>query len=151
MSDVDSARGRAQVAGIRELMFLHQAVMNSFGRALRPLGLTLTHVSFLSNLAAEGGSSPVSEVAAAMEVNQPAVSKTMKTLVSMGAVVSRGDTDDARRRSAHLTDEGWDLLRDAQLAMHPVADIGFGALSDARLDEFIEMGAQVRGRLDAAI
>jgi DNA-binding MarR family transcriptional regulator len=149
MTDVDSDRGRRQVAGIRELMMLHQLVPTRLGRALRPLGITVTHVSFLSHLAADGGRSPVSEVAASIEVNQPAVSKTMKALVELGFVVAESQDGDARRRSARLTDAGWDILREAQIAMHPVADNAFEPLTDDALEQLIETLTGIRGRMDA--
>jgi DNA-binding MarR family transcriptional regulator len=150
MSDLDSDRGRRQAAGVRDLMMLQQLIPTRLNQVLRPLGLTVTHVSFLSHLAADGGSSPVSEVAASMEVNQPAVSKTMKALVELGLVVVGSDDGDARRRAAQLTDAGWDILREAQIVMHPVADDAFESLSDGRLEQLIDMLSRIVLRMEAA-
>ncbi|HEY5880884.1 MAG TPA: hypothetical protein VIU11_18370, partial [Nakamurella sp.] len=90
------------------------------------------------------------DIAAAMEVNQPAVSKTMKSLAELNAITVQNDTGDARRRIVHLTAAGADLLWRARALMHPVADLTFDPLTDRRLDQLLDTLTRIRTRLDTA-
>ena len=92
----------------------------------------------------------ISDIAAAMEVNQPAVSKTMKSLAELNAITVQNDTGDARRRIVHLTAAGSDLLSRARSLMHPVADLTFDPLTDRRLDQLLDTLTRIRTRLDTA-
>jgi DNA-binding MarR family transcriptional regulator len=65
-------------------------------------------------------------------------------------VVTHTDPQDARRRTVRLTAEGLDLLKQAYIAMHPEATLGFEALDDDRLDDLVGLLSQVRARLDDA-
>lgn len=150
MSEFGSERGQRQGAVLRELLVVHQLTATRLTQALRPLGISLTHVSFLSHLAGTGASSSVSDIAAAMEVNQPAVSKTMKTLAELNAITVQNDAGDARRRIVHLTAAGSDLLSRARALMHPVADLTFDPLTDRRLDQLLDTLTRIRTRLDTA-
>src|SRR5690349_15133187 len=96
-------RPQQQGAAVRELAAAHQLLTTRLNAALRPLGLTMTHTSLLSHLTGAADGYSISEIAASMEVNQPAVSKTVKVLVDRGAVTVETDPEDARRRTVRLT------------------------------------------------
>ena len=149
MSEFSSERGQRQGAALRELLIVHQLTTTRLTQALRPIGISLTHVS-LSHLAGTGASSSVSDIAAAMEVNQPAVSKTMKSLAELNAITVQHDAGDARRRTVHLTAAGSDLLSRARALMHPVADLTFDPLTNRRLDQLLDTLTRIRTRLDTA-
>src|SRR3954447_9849283 len=102
---------RAQLQGlvVRELSIVHQLAHTRLNRALRPLGITFTHAGVLFHLVSVGAQASVSQIAAAMEVNQPAVSKTLKALAELGAVVIETPSDDGRRRIVRLTPAGGEL------------------------------------------
>lgn len=133
---------------MRELAIVHQLAATRLNRALRPLGITLTHTAVLSHLANASQGCSVGEIAAAMEVNQPAVSKTLRTLADLGAVTAEVAGDDGRRREIRLTQRGAELLGKAMQAMHPEATVTFGGLSDERLEQLIDLLSEVRERLD---
>lgn len=143
-------RPETQGRAIRELAIVHQLSSTRLNRALRPLGVTLTHTAVLSHLAHAPHGCSVGEIAAAMEVNQPAVSKTLRTLIDLGAVTAEVAEGDSRRREVRLTDRGGRLLGEAMMAMHPEATITFAGLSDERLGTLVELLAEVRARLDDA-
>jgi DNA-binding MarR family transcriptional regulator len=150
MAAVDSTRGPRQGVLLREFMIVHQLLATRLGRALRPVGLSLTHVSFLSHLAGTGARSSPSDIAEAMEVNQPAVSKTMKALEELGAITVEDDPTDARRRIVYLTDTGKQLLHSAQMAMHPAATAAFSSFNDEDLADLTGALARLRVTLDPA-
>lgn len=146
------AAPRAELQGraIRELSIAHQLVTTRLNRALRPLGITMTHTSLLFHLARSGQGCSVSEIADAMEVNQPAVSKTLRALADRGAVAVETADDDARRRTVQLTPDGQQLLYQAMAAMDPEATIALDALDDRRLGDLVALLGDVRQRLDEA-
>ena len=141
-------RPELQGWAVRELAIVHQLTSTRLNRALRPLGITLTHVSLLTHLTHVPDGCSVGEIAEAMEVNQPAVSKTLRTLTDHGAVVVETPADDARRRVVRLTASGADLLTQARLAMHPEATRVFSGLPDEDLTRLAGLLADVRGHLD---
>ncbi|BCY05321.1 MarR family winged helix-turn-helix transcriptional regulator [Actinoplanes sp. L3-i22] len=143
-------RPETQGRALRELAIVHQLSSTRLNRALRPLGITLTHTAVLSHLAQAPQGCSVGEIAAAMEVNQPAVSKTLRTLVDLGAVGIEVAGDDSRRREVRLTAHGGELLGSAMRAMHPDATVAFAGLSDDRLAALVELLGEVRVRLDDA-
>lgn len=133
MDPSEFARAELQGRALRDLLIVTQLVSTRLSRALATTPLSLTHVSLLSLLAREPGGASVNEIAAAMEVNQPAVSKSLKTLEELGAVSLEHDIHDARRRVVRMTATGGALLQDAQIAMHPAATLVFRDLSSPEL------------------
>jgi DNA-binding MarR family transcriptional regulator len=140
-------RAEQQNRALRELAIVHQLVTTRLNRALRPLGLTVTHTSLLSYLAAAPAGGSVTEIAAVMEVNQPAVSKTLRALVERGAVSVDTHAADARRRTARLTPAGHHLLGQARKAMNPEVTLAFARLPDECLNELVRLLGQVREHL----
>ena len=134
---------------IREFMVVHQLLATRLNRALGASSLTLTHVSFLSHLANSGGAASPSDISRAMEVNQPAVSKTMKYLEALGAVRVDSDDADARRRLVQLTPSGQTLLDEAMRAMDPTATSALSILDDAALADLTATLSALSHHLDA--
>jgi len=143
-------RPQQQGAIVRELAIVHQLMTTRLNRALRPLGLTMTHTSLLLHLTGHPDGCTIGEIADAMEVNQPAVSKTVKALADRGAVSVHLDPADARRRTIRLTADGGALIGQAMQAMHPEATLGLADLDDERLVTLIDLLRTVRIRLDEA-
>ena len=143
---------RLEIQGrvLRELAIVDQLVTTRLNRALRPLELTTTHLSVLLHLASQPEGRSVGEIAAAMEINQPAVSKTLQALGDRDAVEISTDAHDARRRVVTLSPTGRTLARDAEAAMTPDANLTFGRLSDTHLHELSDLLAQLRVVLEAA-
>lgn len=143
---------RAEVEGrvMRELAVVHQLAATRLNRALRPLELTLTHAGLLFHLSGSSDGCSIAEIAAAMEVNQPAVSKTVRSLAERGAVTVDTPADDGRRRTVRLTSLGTQLLTEAKRAMHPETMLTFAALTDMRLADLLSLLAAIRTHLDDA-
>jgi DNA-binding MarR family transcriptional regulator len=141
-------RPELQGWAVRELAVVHQLTSTRLNRALKPLGITFTHVSLLTHLSHVPHGCSVGDIAEAMEVNQPAVSKTLRALAEQGAVVIETPADDARRRVVRLTASGTDLLTRARLAMHPEATRAFSVLPDEDLARLAGLLSDVRGHLD---
>jgi DNA-binding MarR family transcriptional regulator len=141
-------RPELQGRAIRELAIVHQLASTRLNRALKPLGITLTHASLLSHLTQAPNGCSVGEIADAMEVNQPAVSKSLRTLTEHGAVSIDTAADDARRRTVRLTESGAALLARARTAMHPEATLAFSVLPDEDLTRLVRLLCDVRAHLD---
>lgn len=141
---------RAELQGrvVRELAIVHQLTATRLNRTLKPLGLTLTHAGLLFHLSGSSDGCSVAEIAAAMEVNQPAVSKTLRALAERGAVTVDTPAEDARRRTVRLTSHGTKLLTQAMRAMHPETTLAFAGLTDNRLAQLLSFLTEVRTHLD---
>ena len=134
---MDFDRAELQGRALRDLLVVNQLVTTRLSRALQPTPLSLTSVSFLSFLRRVPQGASVSQIADAMEVNQPAVSKTLKALDELGALSTERDPDDARRLVVRMTDRGHTLLRDAEIAMHPAASAIFRDHDSAALGRLV--------------
>lgn len=135
---------------LRELAIVHQLTTTRLNRALRPLDLSMTHTGLLFHLSGHPDGSSVGEIAAAMDVNQPAASKTLAVLAARGAVTVETAPDDARRRTVTLTDAGRALLDSAVAAMAPQAATIFAATTDDELDTLLGLVAELRSHLNAS-
>ncbi len=134
---MDYERAELQGRALRDLLIVHQLVATRLSRALHPTPLSLTSVSVLSFLRRVPQGASVSQIADAMEVNQPAVSKTLKTLDELGALSTERDPGDARRLVVRMTDRGHALLGDAEMAMHPAATAIFRDHDSAALTRLV--------------
>jgi len=134
---MDFERAELQGRALRDLLIVNQLVTTRLTRALQPTPLSLTSVSLLSFLRRAPQGASVSQIAEAMEVNQPAVSKTLKALDEVGVLTTERDPDDARRLVVRMTDAGHALLREAEMAMHPAASAIFRDLDSRSLDQLV--------------
>jgi len=134
---MDFERAELQGRALRDLLIVNQLVTTRLTRALQPTPLSLTSVSLLSFLRRAPQGASVSQIAEAMEVNQPAVSKTLKALDEAGALTTERDPDDARRLVVRMTDAGHALLGQAEMAMHPAASAIFRDLDSRSLDQLV--------------
>ena len=135
---------------MQELAIVHQLMATRLNRALQPLGLTLTHAGLLFHLSGSPQGCSIAEITAAIEVNQPAVSKTVRALAERGAVTVDTPADDARRRTVRLTAHGTSLITQAMQAMHPETTLAFAGLTDARLVDLLRCLTEVHTHLDGA-
>ena len=137
------AAGRAT----RELLVVEQLLGTRLAQALRPLGLSRTQFSVLSHLQ-RAGEQTIGDVARAMEVNQPAVSKVLAALAAAGAVALRSADLDRRVRMVQITPDGKALLEDAQRAATPEVLLAFEGVDDRELDALATTLARIAKHLD---
>ena len=76
-------------------------------------GLTYTQFSLLNHLAGQSDAT-ISEIAAAMEINQPGVSKVVQRLAETDLVAVAEDPADSRRRRVSISSSGRGRLARAQ-------------------------------------
>lgn len=138
MDAAEAARAELQGRALRDLLIVNQLVTTRLSRALATTPLSLTHVSFLSLLRRMPDGASVSQIADAMEVNQPAVSKVLRVLDELGAVTTERDPADARRLVVRMTARGHELLGLAEQAMHPAASAIFRDLSVPQLTRLVD-------------
>ena len=82
---------------------------------LGEVGLSLPQYRVLAFLY-EGEAAP-SDLAGRLSVSRPSITALMDGLITRGLVVRRPDTDDGRRVHHHLTDDGRDILQQADKAV----------------------------------
>ena len=82
---------------------------------LGEVGLSLPQYRVLAFLD-EGEAAP-SDLAGRLSVSRPSITALMDGLITRGLVVRRPDTDDGRRVHHHLTDDGRDILQQADKAV----------------------------------
>ena len=91
-------------------------------RLLAPHDVTWAQFTLLLHLSRRGGPSRISEMAAAVELTQPAVTKVVQKFVKQRLVEVRRDDADARNRPVMITEEGMARLVAMQRSFGPAFD-----------------------------
>ena len=82
-------------------------------RRLADKGLTSAQLTVLTHLA-ERGRQRVTDIAGAVNVGQPAVTKMLAKFEAAGWVISKASDDDRRSKLAQVTEDGLTHLNDVQ-------------------------------------
>lgn len=109
--------------------------------------LTYTQFAMLNHLQGHPDAS-ISDLAGAMEINQPGVSKVVQRLSEVGLVTSKPDPGDSRRKKVAVTSAGTAALGRAQNALADDGDEWFDGWSKPQLAEFRDRLAQLATWLD---
>jgi MarR family transcriptional regulator, transcriptional regulator for hemolysin len=109
------------------------------GVLLEPHGLTQGQFSILHHVVRQpqGSDSRVSEIAAAVEVEQPAVTKTLAKFQNMGLIEMTPSATDKRAKLVKATPQAGQLLGKIYQDIGPDLFQVFNALEDTDLDVFI--------------
>ena len=110
--------------------------------------LTYTQFSLLNHLAGQAEAT-ISEIAAAMEINQPGVSKVVQKLVEVDLIEVNQDPDDSRRRRVSITSAGRARLAESQRLLEEDGAGWFADWEAAERVEFRDHLATLVGWLDA--
>jgi DNA-binding MarR family transcriptional regulator len=93
----------------------------------------------LEALAAASGALSVSEIAAAVGVDQPRASRLVQQAVHMGLVRREADPDDARRTRVALTDNGRSLVRGFRGERRDAMEAALAAFTDQERAELARL------------
>lgn len=128
---IDPITGRiGQTLGI-----LSQLFRTRVEHSLSPYGLTYTQFSVLSHLVRTGAAT-IGDIADAVELNQPGVTKVVQRMTQSGLLAAGVDPDDARRRRVEVTEAGQRIFGDALGALSHDANDWFDGWSDHELEAF---------------
>jgi DNA-binding MarR family transcriptional regulator len=83
----------------------------------------------------------VTELAEVMEINQPGITKIVTTLLDLGMLKARTDTEDKRRKHLQITNQGLKQCQDIISTLLPDVSHIFGNWDDSGL-------SQMHGHLD---
>ena len=111
-------------------------------------GVTYTQFSMLNHLVVQPDST-ISEIANAMEINQPGVSKVVQRLAEADLVQVVADPHDSRRRRVSATAAGRSRLADAQRLLEQDGAAWFADWPIAHRTEFRDHLATLVGWLDS--
>jgi len=109
----------------QQLGIVTQLYAGLIERLLTPHGVTWPQFTVLVHLARRSTPARVSDIAQAVELTQPAVSKIVQKFVLLGLVETGRDLGDQRNRPVHLTPEGRARVGTIQQGFGPA----FGALT----------------------
>lgn len=77
----------------------------------------------------------ITSITAAVDMNQPAVTKIVSYLISERWLSTESDSGDARKKLLKISSEGLGLVIKAYGKLSPEIDQAFAALSDQQVDE----------------
>lgn len=129
------------------LAIISQLFTTRVGQVIGGTGLSYTQFSILNHLEAQPDTS-VSDLAAAMEINQPGVSKVVQRLHESGMVAVRTDPRDSRRKRIRLDDAGRRALGTARTALAEDGDDWFVAWPADKLADFRDQLGELATWLD---
>lgn len=106
-------------------------------RLLAPHDVTWAQFTLLLHLARRGGPSRISEIAVAIELTQPAVTKVVQKFVNQKLVQIQRDDTDARNKPVRITAEGMAHVTAIQRSFGPVFDELLEGWHEADLERLI--------------
>lgn len=120
------------------LSIVSQLFGNRMGALLKPHGLTLGQFSILHHVARPRltGAMRVSDIAAAVEVGQPAVTKALAKFQAMGLVEIEADQADRRARGVRPTPRAAELLDTVYRDIGPDLYRTFEVLGEEDIEAF---------------
>lgn len=113
---------------------------NRMEALLKPHGLTLGQFSILHHIIRKRieGENRISDIAAAVEVKQPAVTKAIRKFAAMGLVEIRDDNSDRRAKAIIAKPEGAILLDNIYKSIGPDLFQVFGSIDDDQIAMFTQ-------------
>jgi DNA-binding MarR family transcriptional regulator len=113
---------------------IHSAQKNLstlINRIIDPIGLNMSQLTVLAYFSNRPNrSQTITSITAAVEMNQPAVTKIVSYLISEGWLSTEPNPGDARKRSLKISSEGLGLVIKAYGKLSPEIDQAFASLSD---------------------
>lgn len=116
---------------------------------LAPHDLTWPQFTLLLHLARRGGPSRISEIAAAVELTQPAVTKVVRKFAGQGLVEILRDDLDARNRPVRITPEGRARQTAVQQSFGPMFDTLLSGWTKEELEQLIADLTRLTAQLSA--
>lgn len=122
------------------LSIISQLFGNRMESLLKPHGLTLGQFSILHHIARQRiqGGNRISDIAAAVEVKQPAVTKAISKFRAMGLVEVRDDSSDRRAKSVIAKPEAALLLDTIYKSIGPDLFRVFQSIDDEQIVMFAQ-------------
>ena len=133
------------------LSIVSQLFGNRMGTLLEPHGLTLGQFGILHHVVRQPPDRPcrVSDIAAAVEVGQPAVTKALAKFQTMGLVKIEASVKDKRSKFVAATPAAPQLLGRIYQDIGPDLAQTFGAVDAEAMAGFLEQLKKLGGWLDA--
>ncbi|MEM8922879.1 MAG: MarR family transcriptional regulator [Actinomycetota bacterium] len=128
---------------------LSQLFQNRLARLLAPVGLNYNQLALLTHLSRAAEPASISELAEALEINQPGITKMVRRLEDARMVAIAGVEGDRRRRVVTITDGGRVALEGAMVAIDADNVGWFDGWTDEETADFADKVFRLVGWLDA--
>ncbi|MEM9135438.1 MAG: MarR family winged helix-turn-helix transcriptional regulator [Actinomycetota bacterium] len=125
-----------------------QLFQTRVAEVLGPAGATYTQLSVLSHLVRHAEQHSIGDLAAAMQINQPGITKVVRRLEEDGLVTVVGHPDDRRRRLAAVTEAGVERFGELMSLLTEELSAWFDDWTESELRGFADFIWRLGGRLD---
>lgn len=123
---------------VRQLGILSQLFQSRAASLLSPLGLSYSQMALLTHLEANPEGATITQLAQAIDIQQPGVSKAVARLEDLDAVSTEREPGSPRGKRVHLNAPGRELLASIREALTPAVDGWFGDSSDAEPQDLLQ-------------
>lgn len=130
-----SSRSRNLGQIVQGIHTAQQNLSTLINRTLDPMGLNMSQLTVLSYFSNRPNRcQTITSITAAVNMNQPAVTKIVSYLMSEGWLTTEPDPSDARKKLLKISSEGLGLVIKAYGKLTPEVDQAFAPLSDQQID-----------------
>jgi len=127
-----------------------QKLLMLINRILDPMGLNMSRLTVLSLFSNRPNQSQtITSIVAAVNMNQPTVTKIASQLIDNGWLTTEEDPGDARKKTLKVTAEGLSVVIQAYGKLTPVIDRAFAAVSDEQVGQLLTILGQLSHHLDS--
>ena len=121
---------------VQGIQIAQQNLSLLINRILDPMGLNISQLTVLAYFSNQPNRyQTVTSITAAVDMNQPAVTKIVSYLIRAGWLSKESDPADARKKLLKISSEGLGLVIRAYGKLTPEIDRAFVSLSDQQIDE----------------
>lgn len=129
---------------------LSQLFQSRMAVLLAPYDLTYTQMAVLSHLQRTDEPQSVSVLAAAMQIQQPGMTKVVKRLEGSSLVTAESDPSDPRKKLVVIADGGRALVGEVETALFTDLAGWFDDWSGEEIASFVRAGWKLANKLDSS-
>jgi DNA-binding MarR family transcriptional regulator len=126
-----SSRSRNLGQIVQGIQMAQQNLSTLINRIVEPMGMNISQLTVLAHFSNRPNKTrTITSITAAVEMNQPSVTKIVSHLTGKGWLSREADPSDARKKSLKITPEGLGVVIRAYGELTPAIDEAFASLSD---------------------
>jgi DNA-binding MarR family transcriptional regulator len=131
-----SSRSRNLGQIVQGIQMAQQNLSTLINRIVDPMGMNMSQLTVLAHFSNRPNKTQtITSIAAAVEMNQPSVTKIVSHLTGKGWLSREADSSDARKKALNITSAGLGMVIKAYGELSPAIDLAFHSCSDQQIEE----------------
>jgi DNA-binding MarR family transcriptional regulator len=141
-----SSRSRNLGQIVQGIQMAQQNLSTLINRIVDPMGMNISQLTVLAHFSNRPNKiQTITSIAAAVDMNQPSVTKIVGHLTGKGWLSREADSSDARKKQLKITAEGLGIVIRAYKELTPAIGEAFASISDEQARQLQILLNQING------